>query len=102
MSEWLKEHAWKACKVARPSQVRILFSPPEQNATHGVVFFGTGAATGLTGGICDVIIFYDGILGRAKACSFIFGEVKNCENGHREAIDDLQEAGEQRNGFSIF
>lgn len=37
------------------------------------LFFGTGAATGLTGGICDVIIFYDGILGRAKACSFIFG-----------------------------
>ena len=36
------------------------------------LFFGTGAATGLTGGICDVIIFYDGILGRAKACSFIF------------------------------
>ena len=28
VSEWLKEHAWKACKVARPSQVRILFSPP--------------------------------------------------------------------------
>ena len=30
VSEWLKEHAWKACKVARPSQVRILFSPPNK------------------------------------------------------------------------
>ncbi len=38
VSEWLKEHAWKACKVARPSQVRILFSPPGQNATHGGCF----------------------------------------------------------------
>ena len=28
MSEWFKEHAWKACRVARLSQVRILFSPP--------------------------------------------------------------------------
>ncbi len=28
VSEWLKEHAWKACRVARLSQVRILFSPP--------------------------------------------------------------------------
>ena len=56
----------------------------------------------LTCDIGDVIISNDGILGRVKACSFIFGEVKNCENGHREAIDDLQEAGEQRNGFSIF
>ncbi len=28
VSEWLKEHAWKACSLARGSQVRILFSPP--------------------------------------------------------------------------
>lgn len=28
MSEWLKEHAWKACRVARLSQVRILSLPP--------------------------------------------------------------------------
>ena len=32
VSEWLKEHAWKACSVARRSQVRILFSPPSRNA----------------------------------------------------------------------
>ena len=39
VSEWLKEHAWKACKVARPSQVRILFSPPSsRNTTRRVVF----------------------------------------------------------------
>lgn len=28
MSEWLKEHAWKACRVGRLSQVRILSLPP--------------------------------------------------------------------------
>lgn len=28
MAEWLKAHAWKACKRATVSQVRILFSPP--------------------------------------------------------------------------
>ena len=31
MSEWFKEHAWKACKGASSSQVRILFLPPEAN-----------------------------------------------------------------------
>ena len=40
MSEWLKEHAWKACKVARPSQVRILFSPPSsRNNPKGCFLF---------------------------------------------------------------
>jgi hypothetical protein len=28
VSEWLKEHAWKACVPAMVPQVRILFSPP--------------------------------------------------------------------------
>ena len=28
MSEWLKEHAWKACRLAKVSQVRILSLPP--------------------------------------------------------------------------
>ena len=30
VSEWLKEHAWKACRLARVSQVRILSLPPEE------------------------------------------------------------------------
>ena len=39
MSEWFKEHAWKACRVARLSQVRILFSPPEQEDNpQGCIF----------------------------------------------------------------
>lgn len=29
VSEWLKEHAWKACMLARVSRVRIPSSPPE-------------------------------------------------------------------------
>ena len=28
MAEWLKAHAWKACKRATVSRVRIPFSPP--------------------------------------------------------------------------
>ncbi len=28
MAEWLKAHAWKACKGLRLSQVRILSLPP--------------------------------------------------------------------------
>ena len=28
MAEWLKAHAWKACKGATLSWVRIPFSPP--------------------------------------------------------------------------
>ena len=28
MAEWLKAHAWKACKGATSSQVRILSLPP--------------------------------------------------------------------------
>ena len=28
VSEWFKEHAWKACRLARVSQVRILPLPP--------------------------------------------------------------------------
>lgn len=39
VSEWLKEHAWKACKVARPSQVRILFSPPNSRMQPEGLFF---------------------------------------------------------------
>ena len=39
VSEWLKEHAWKACKVARPSQVRILFSPPNLRMQPEGLFF---------------------------------------------------------------
>ena len=29
MAEWFKAHAWKACKLARVSQVRILSFPPK-------------------------------------------------------------------------
>ncbi len=31
VAEWLKAHAWKACKGLRSSQVRILSLPPEAN-----------------------------------------------------------------------
>lgn len=41
MSEWLKEHAWKACRVARLSQVRILFSPPELKIQPVGLFFNS-------------------------------------------------------------
>ena len=30
MAEWFKAHAWKACKGAIPSWVRIPFSPPSK------------------------------------------------------------------------
>ena len=30
MAEWLKAHAWKACKEAILSWVRIPFSPPNK------------------------------------------------------------------------
>ena len=33
MAEWLKAHAWKACKRATVSRVRIPFSPPYKK-TH--------------------------------------------------------------------
>lgn len=39
VSEWLKEHAWKACKVARLSQVRILSSPPNRIAYRNWLSF---------------------------------------------------------------
>ncbi len=39
VSEWLKEHAWKACKVARLSQVRILSSPPSSRIQPEGLFF---------------------------------------------------------------
>lgn len=32
MSEWSKEHAWKACIRATVSRVQIPFSPPEKTA----------------------------------------------------------------------
>ena len=32
MAEWLKAHAWKACKGAILSWVRIPFSPPTNKA----------------------------------------------------------------------
>ena len=28
MAEWSNAHAWKACKVSKPSRVRIPLSPP--------------------------------------------------------------------------
>ena len=28
MAEWSNAHAWKACKVLKPSRVRIPLSPP--------------------------------------------------------------------------
>tara|TARA_Y100001970_G_scaffold22863_1_gene26537 strand:+ start:4953 stop:5123 length:171 start_codon:yes stop_codon:yes gene_type:complete len=31
VAEWLKAHAWKACKGATLSWVRIPFSPPSNN-----------------------------------------------------------------------
>lgn len=34
MSEWFKEHAWKACKGATLSEVRILSLPPFCCAKH--------------------------------------------------------------------
>ncbi len=38
VSEWLKEHAWKACSLARGSQVRILFSPPNNSVSRRFFF----------------------------------------------------------------
>lgn len=40
VSEWLKEHAWKACSLARGSQVRILFSPPDFLVSRYEIFCG--------------------------------------------------------------
>ncbi len=34
MAEWLKAHAWKACKGETLSWVRIPFSPPLNNALN--------------------------------------------------------------------
>jgi len=34
LSEWLKEHAWKACKRETVSRVRIPQSPPDELKTH--------------------------------------------------------------------
>ena len=31
MAEWSNAHAWKACKVSKPSRVRIPLSPPPFN-----------------------------------------------------------------------
>ena len=45
MSEWLKEHAWKACKVARLSQVRILSSPPEKHSQEWLFCCEASVAT---------------------------------------------------------
>ncbi len=40
VSEWLKEHAWKACRVGRLSQVRILSLPPnKRNPFLGFILF---------------------------------------------------------------
>ena len=30
MAEWSNAHAWKACKVLKPSRVRIPLSPPQE------------------------------------------------------------------------
>ena len=38
MAEWLKAHAWKACKGAILSWVRIPFSPP-LNKPHFIIQF---------------------------------------------------------------
>jgi hypothetical protein len=35
MSEWLKEHAWKACIRETVSRVRIPLSPPDQHGPFG-------------------------------------------------------------------
>ena len=39
VSEWLKEHAWKACMRATVSGVRIPISPPEINDPKGLFCF---------------------------------------------------------------
>ncbi len=39
MSEWFKEHAWKACKGASSSQVRILFLPPNGTNSLNLAIF---------------------------------------------------------------
>jgi hypothetical protein len=50
MSEWLKEHAWKACVRETASRVRIPLSPPEFRGWAGwgtwVRFFGDVAQMG--------------------------------------------------------
>ena len=35
VAEWLKAHAWKACKRATVSRVRIPFSPPFHLTQNG-------------------------------------------------------------------
>ena len=39
MAEWLKAHAWKACKEVILSWVRIPFSPPNKKLTYIKVLF---------------------------------------------------------------
>ena len=39
MAEWLKAHAWKACKGAILSWVRIPFSPPSKNLEVSMVIY---------------------------------------------------------------
>src|SRR2546427_4865805 len=39
VSEWLKEHAWKACVGATQPWVRIPPSPPYLNKSHPIVLF---------------------------------------------------------------
>ena len=43
VSEWLKEHAWKACMRATVSGVRIPISPPEF-PHEGIFYFATNYA----------------------------------------------------------
>ena len=53
MSEWLKEHAWKACVRETVPRVRIPFSPPflDLRSRHGVAkgFSGAAVAFGFAG-----------------------------------------------------
>ena len=45
MSEWLKEHAWKACVFERVPRVRIPLSPPlnpNNQAGYGFLFSRPG------------------------------------------------------------
>ena len=50
MSEWFKEHAWKACNGATRSEVRILSLPPEaehkNNPRRGYFYIPFGKAKG--------------------------------------------------------